>query len=62
MSDHDTFSCSEQHEEDYVVRLYEETKVVRAFLRWACENKHINNSTHDEVYALIKSALGLDKK
>lgn len=63
-SDHEYFNCSEQHEHDYVARLYkiEDRPKVRDFLKESCKNKLINNSTHGEVYQLIEDKLGLKRQ
>ncbi|MCF0171601.1 MAG: hypothetical protein HUJ87_13990 [Fusobacterium varium] len=63
-SDWKYFNCSEKHEHDYVVSLYpkEKQELVRSYLRHWCNIGTINNSTHEEVYALIKKVLNLDKK
>lgn len=53
------FNCSQEHEYDYVAGRYPGYSVqVKAFLKEACNNGVIHYSTHDEVYALIQTALG----
>jgi len=59
--DHKYFNCSEKHELNYVSSLYAEKEEVYNFLKESCENNDIHYSTHDEVYALIKTKLGYDK-
>jgi hypothetical protein len=55
-SDHEYFNCSEDHEADYVASLYydKSTETVKEFLKRKCKSKEIKNSTHKEVYALLK--------
>jgi len=62
-SDWELFNCSEQHEHDYVVSLYEvaDRPKVRQFLKDKCADGTIKNSTHSQVYDLIKSKLGLTR-
>jgi len=53
------FNCTQTHEADYVAGLYPHAKQeVKTFLASACEKKILNNSTHKEVYDLIKKELG----
>jgi hypothetical protein len=54
------FSCSEQHEIDYVSGLYDESDEVREFLKKRCDDGTIHYSTNLEVYQLIKDELGYD--
>lgn len=63
-SDWEYFNCSEGHEHDYVVSLYEagDRDIVRDFLKEKCADGTINNSTHQDVYDLIESALGITRK
>ena len=55
------FNCSESHEHDYVAGLYSvgDRPAVRKLLKDACADNRIKNSTHMEVYELIKAELGL---
>jgi hypothetical protein len=53
------FNCTETHEADYVAGLYPHAKdEVKNFLASACKDKSLHNSTHKEVYDLIKKELG----
>lgn len=54
------FNCGQQWEHDYVVSLYStsERSNVREFLKTSCASGLIKNSTHMEVYELIKKHLG----
>lgn len=63
-SDWELFNCSEQHEHDYVVSLYakEHRKEIREYLKLWCELGVIKNSTHADVYSLIKTLLNFDKE
>jgi hypothetical protein len=47
------------HEADYVAGLYPHAKdEVKNFLATACKDKSLHNSTHKDVYELIKRKLG----
>ncbi|MFR4480056.1 MAG: hypothetical protein ACLUBL_12135 [Fusobacterium sp.] len=63
-SDHKFFNCSEEHEREYIIRQYPQNArdIVRSYLYISCVDGTIKNSTHEEVYNLIKTELGLDKK
>ena len=53
------FNCKQEHEDGYVAGLYGSNKdKVSTFLSNKCADKTINNSTHKEVYNLIKEKLG----
>jgi hypothetical protein len=53
------FNCTQPHETDYVAGLYPHAKEeVKTFLASACKSKVLQNSTHKEVYELIKTKLG----
>jgi hypothetical protein len=53
------FNCTQAHEADYVADLYPHAKEeVKAFLASACKDKSLHNSTHKDVYDLIKRKLG----
>ncbi len=56
--DSELFNCSEKHELNYVSGLYDNRKEVYAFLKKKCKSGDIKNSTHKEVYELIKKELG----
>ena len=60
-SDWEFFNCSEEWESGYVRSLYTDPQAVKAFLKEKCDSKEINNSTHEEVYKLLKDA-GFRKK
>lgn len=57
-----TFNCSQDHEHDYVAGLYsiDRRPNVRTLLKSGCANNTIYNSTHLQVYTLIKNKLGYD--
>lgn len=57
-----SYNCSQKHEQDYVVGLYSSEKQsnVRNFLISGCNTNLIYNSTHKQVYELIKKHLGYD--
>lgn len=58
--DDELFNCSQQHEEDYVANLYPgHEDEVRELLQKLCLSGEIKNSSHMQVYQLIKSKLGL---
>lgn len=63
MNDHDFFNCSEQHEHDYVVRLYalSDRPTVREFLRKKCADGTIYYWTHKKLYNYIEEKLGLTR-
>ena len=46
------FNCSQQHEHDYVIGLYDDDNQddVKKLLEEGCEDKTIKNFTHSEVY------------
>jgi hypothetical protein len=53
------FNCTQPHETDYVAGLYPHAKEeVKTFLASACKSNALHNSTHKEVYDLIKTKLG----
>ncbi len=56
------FNCSQEHELNYVADLYGPNRKnsVLTFLTTGCNNNTIKNSTHMEVYKLIKSNLGYE--
>jgi hypothetical protein len=55
------FNCSEKHENGYVAGLYGSNKdEVSIFLTKNCDNNTIKNSTHQQVYKLIKEKLGYE--
>lgn len=58
--DQKSFNCSQEHELDYVSGLYANKIEVYNFLVAACKNNLIKNSTHMQVYQLIKSRLGYE--
>ncbi|MFA4795092.1 hypothetical protein [Leptospira kirschneri] len=59
-SDHKLFNCDEEYEVDYVASRYpNDRERVKTFLKESCRNKSIYHSTHAQVYALIKTELGL---
>lgn len=55
------FNCSQGYESDYVVGLYPmaHRSSIRAFISDSCQNGLIDNSTHKEVYELIRAKFGL---
>ncbi len=55
------FECSEPQDIENVANQYEQSYTVTAFLKWACSKDLIKPEPYDEVYAMIKIALGLDK-
>lgn len=52
------FSCSQQHELNYVSGLYVQKQTVYNFLVSACQSNLIYHSTHMQVYQLIRDRLG----
>lgn len=56
------FNCSQQHEHKYVTGLYSyyQQDQVSSFLKDGCSSNLIYNSTHKEVYELIKKKLGFE--
>ncbi len=53
------FNCTQEHETDYVASLYPHAKdEVKNFLATACMDKSLHDSTHKDVYELIKLKLG----
>ena len=52
------FNCQQEHEDHYVANLYDDPKAVSNLLEKKCSNNEIKNSTHKEVYELIKNELG----
>jgi hypothetical protein len=53
------FNCTQVHEADYVAGLYPHARdEVKNFLESACQDKSLHNSTHKDVYDLIKRKLG----
>lgn len=60
--DYKLFNCSQDHEHNYVVSLYIDTKGVRAWLKKECKpGGKIKNTTHKELYEMLKNA-GYEKK
>lgn len=59
--EHDEFNCSQQHEHEYVIGLYkkDDRPTVRSFLKEKCDDGTIHYSTHQEIYDLIETELGL---
>lgn len=56
------FNCTQKHEFSYVSGQYGENEnSVLDFLKNSCKDGTIKNSTHGEVYRLIKNELGLDR-
>lgn len=58
--DDKSFNCSQEHELNYVSGLYANKKTVFDFLVISCRNNSLKNSTHMQVYQLIKSKLGYE--
>tara|TARA_B100000508_G_scaffold55003_1_gene42586 strand:+ start:6093 stop:6305 length:213 start_codon:yes stop_codon:yes gene_type:complete len=54
------FNCTDEHEVNYVVSLYEDRDGVRDLISKKCEDGKIHYSTNLEVYQLIKDELGYD--
>lgn len=54
--EYNEFNCDEDHEITYVANQYKDkpTQSVKDFLKEKCNSNEINNSTHDEVYELLK--------
>jgi hypothetical protein len=53
------FNCTQEHEADYVASLYPHAEEeVKTFLSSACKDKTLHNSTHKDVYELIRRKLG----
>lgn len=52
------FSCSQEHELNYVSGLYLYKATVKDFLIRKCNDNTIYHSTHYQVYQLIKTHLG----
>lgn len=52
----DYFNCSEDYEHDYVAGLFEETRKVKKWLKENCANNNINNTTHVELYQMLRDA------
>lgn len=54
--DWEYFNCSEEHEYNYVARLYydKENETVKEFLKRKCESGEIKNSKHKEVYKILE--------
>ena len=53
------FNCSQEYELDQVASHYGVNEmIVKAFLKSSCNNHTIYNSTHKQVYELIKNKLG----
>ena len=51
------FNCSQQYEIDYVKNLYEKPSDVEAWIIEACKpGGKVNNTSHDELYAMLKNA------
>ncbi|PLX66600.1 MAG: hypothetical protein C0602_11035 [Denitrovibrio sp.] len=51
------FNCSQEHEFQYVANLYSDYNKVYDYLKEKCKNGQIKNSTHLEVYNMIKEDL-----
>jgi len=58
VKDDKLFNCSQEHELNYVARLYPDPDKVYKFLRLKCNDGTIRNYTHMEVYELIRKELG----
>ena len=54
------FNCKQEHEDNYVANLYDESNEVSTFLTEKCKDNTINYSTHMEVYELIEEKLGYE--
>jgi hypothetical protein len=54
------FSCSNEHEINYVAGLYSDSMKVREFLRNGCNKGEIKYLTHAELYKLINRELKFD--
>jgi hypothetical protein len=52
------FSCSQEHELNYISGLYQESQKVYDFLKGKCQDGSIKYSTHREVYQMIEDGLG----
>ncbi|MES2622244.1 MAG: hypothetical protein V4615_15445 [Bacteroidota bacterium] len=52
------FNCEQEHERKYVSGLYVQQTTVYNFLVSKCNTNEIKNSTHLEVYTLIRQKLG----
>ena len=53
------FNCTQEHERVYVSGLYgANASEVKEFLIASCQSGAIKNSTHAQVYTLIKEKLG----
>jgi len=51
------FNCSEQHEIDYVKKLFLEQDKVEAWIKKECKlGGKIYNTTHSELYKMLKDA------
>lgn len=60
-SDWELFNCSEEWESGYVRYQYTDPQGVKDFLKEKCDSNEICNSTHAEVYELLKKS-GFKKK
>ena len=56
--DNEHFNCSQEHEFNYVSKLYTEQIKVYNFLKASCEEGDISYSTHKEVYEMINKKFG----
>lgn len=54
------FNCSEEHEVKYVSGRFSDSEKVYAFLKSSCKSGKIKYFSHDKVYALIKTELGVE--
>ena len=60
--DWELFNCSEQYEIDYVKNQYTNPEDVEKWIRKECKTgEKIKNSTHEELYIMLKNA-GFTKK
>ena len=51
--DWELFNCSEQHEINYVKKLYTEPVAVESWINEACKSGgRVNNTPHDVLYAI----------
>ncbi len=50
------FNCSQEHEFTYVKNLYTKPNAVYQWLKEACRNGALHDSTHEEVYSLLAQA------
>lgn len=57
------FNCDQEHEIDYVVSLYDDQhkEQVRKLIKDCCADNTFSNSTHKDVYQMIKDKLGIER-